>query len=346
MSLEQDNSLSSYAKLGFRSFPTLPTKEPFPNFKWKENSFFNTTKPVNWGEIYGVVIPPEYVVIDIDKKNNKNGIESWKNLCIDLALSDEDRKTMTVQTPSGGFHLYFSKPSNIELSYKLKNYPDIEFLTTNAGKAHYVIGANSLSDLGLYKLLSDFSSIKPLPDALIEVLQKTKKDKNNTQKQTNTDIQDDIDAFTALLIKAPGAIEGQQGDHTTFSIACQGRDFGLSAAKVFELMQTYYNPKCSPQWTPEALSVKISNAFNYASGALGSLSIEQQFDVINNPSNNTTQQDLKWDIGKDKLLKPTLRNCINLTLGHTKIKECIRQNIFANHTEVHGTLPWAKKEIA
>lgn len=67
----------------------------------------------------------------------------------------------------------------------------------------------------------------------------------------------------------PPAIEGQQGDQHTFSVAAGvaiGHD--LNAAHTFEVMQPW-NKKCQPPWSDDELRTKIRNAERYGEGPRG-----------------------------------------------------------------------------
>src|SRR5690554_1518492 len=55
-------------------------------------------------------------------------------------------------------------------------------------------------------------------------------------------------AVAWLKDAAPEAIEGAGGDHTTFTVAAQMRDFGLSPETAFEIVSEHWNEagKASP----------------------------------------------------------------------------------------------------
>lgn len=74
--------------------------------------------------------------------------------------------------------------------------------------------------------------------------------------------------------KIPGAIEGENGDQRTFSVACLLKnDFALSTAEALEILKVY-NLKCSPPWNDDELLEKLSNAEKYAKGQSGSKAIK------------------------------------------------------------------------
>ncbi len=62
------------------------------------------------------------------------------------------------------------------------------------------------------------------------------------------------------LRKVPPAVEGQGGDHRTFSVACLlVRDFALSIEEAFPLL-VEWNSTCLPPWPVEALLYKLECA--------------------------------------------------------------------------------------
>lgn len=68
------------------------------------------------------------------------------------------------------------------------------------------------------------------------------------------------------------AVEGQNGDDTTYWVACRLRDLGLSEGTAGDLMLDEYNPRCVPPWSPEEIQSKVTNAYRYATGEPGSAS--------------------------------------------------------------------------
>jgi putative DNA primase/helicase len=89
-----------------------------------------------------------------------------------------------------------------------------------------------------------------------------------------------LDYYNAIaaLSDFPPAIQGAGGDLTTLKAALLCRDMGLDQLQVYELLAKEYNKRCSPPWTAAELKSKVSNAFKYAKGTMGRLSIEGAFD--------------------------------------------------------------------
>lgn len=79
-----------------------------------------------------------------------------------------------------------------------------------------------------------------------------------------------IQRAVGYLSNAHPAIEGENGDQTTFATAAKCREFGLSEARTLDLMLEHWNPRCEPPWDTPELSLKVANAYAYASRAQGS----------------------------------------------------------------------------
>jgi hypothetical protein len=88
-------------------------------------------------------------------------------------------------------------------------------------------------------------------------------------------------ATSYLVERAPEAIEGAGGDHTTFAVACSLRDYGVSEGVALELMLEHWNEqKASPPWAPDELSDKVGNAYRYASGGFGAKRADAEFGEV------------------------------------------------------------------
>ena len=89
----------------------------------------------------------------------------------------------------------------------------------------------------------------------------------------------DIDQYQCFLVGlAEPAIEGQQGDKTTYEVACVGRDMGIAEETTTAMMLEHYNPRCNPPWSEAGLRRKVRNAFEYGTGDAGSRSLSGAFE--------------------------------------------------------------------
>ena len=109
----------------------------------------------------GFVLSDTDLVVDCDPRNYKDGIDSLELLQNDLGCRLQDHAPTvktgdlgcrlqdhapTVKTGGGGFHFYFSKPSDLNINEVLDKYPGIEFKT----EGRQVCAAGSLHPSGNY----------------------------------------------------------------------------------------------------------------------------------------------------------------------------------------------------
>ena len=93
----------------------------------------------------GFVLSDTDLVVDCDPRNYKDNIDSLELLQNDLGVRLQDHAP-TVRTGGGGFHFYFSKPSDLNINEVLDKYPGIEFKT----EGRQVCAAGSLHPSGNY----------------------------------------------------------------------------------------------------------------------------------------------------------------------------------------------------
>lgn len=87
-----------------------------------------------------------------------------------------------------------------------------------------------------------------------------------------------------LVRRAPLAVEGAAGDHTTFAVAAKVRDYGVAEADALELLLDHWNDRCSPPWSPEELARKIANAYRYGQNSPGALDPVNDFPPAEQPA--------------------------------------------------------------
>lgn len=108
----------------------------------------------------GIACGAEYglVVLDFDIKNGNPGAETYR----DLWLGNE--MTLTADTPSGGWHLYFRHPGVVLKS----GLPGLDIKGADGGG--YVLAPPSLLPDGAYKWREAEMPIAPFPDYLLSEL--------------------------------------------------------------------------------------------------------------------------------------------------------------------------------
>lgn len=268
----------AWAARGFPVFPLEPnTKDPAFQGAWYDMS---TTDP---DRIRAMWVDPvtrierDYnigmdctgrVVIDIDVKNGKDGYNEYAQLTANSAWD-----TLTVRTPSGGYHLYFEGDDvgNAPIS------PAVDVRSHHG----YVVAPGSTIDGRSYEIQRD---VEPawLPVTLARYLAPVLSRKEFVRNHLDSDAA--VQAAINYLVTTPPAIEGQRGDETTFIVAARlVRELGLSSQKAYELLCEYYNPRCVPPWSLDELHQKVENAENYGTADLGSIDPQVLFGGLNFP---------------------------------------------------------------
>jgi hypothetical protein len=264
-----------YAERGFFVFPLIPrTRIPFKNFSWRKLATNDPEKVKAAGKIkkyknanWAVVCRESgLVVLDIDKKNGKNGFKS-------LPEPLDNFSGISVRTPSGGMHYYFTgqgrqSSSAIAPGLDTPGYVVIPG-SMNGGDTPYTqVTDNELQPMP--KWLSDFCNEKPVSNSDVPNDNWSLIDQDQTHHIAN--------AVEYLKTQAPEAIEGMGGDHTTYSVACKLRDLGISELKALELMSEYWNnAKATPSWSMGELKRKIANAFKYAQNKTPGIETPESF---------------------------------------------------------------------
>lgn len=344
-----------YNELGWATFPVLSAgpkaKEPAVE-GWKSRvadplaAAMEEPAYLKAGA-YGVVLRPQDLVIDLDPRNFKGNTNPWKALRTDLGLGKP--AAPAVLTGSGGAHFYFLKPPELRLVGKLKDYPGMDFKSGAPDKGAYVIGPGSKHPSGgVYRLVEGtaLSEIGMAPPALLEALTRQETALNEGTGALTGGPQELARYISWLESAAEPAIEGKNGDDTTFKTAVKGRDFGLTEVETYTAMFKYYNSRCLPPWSSQALKTKVSNAYKYAIGAPG---VEDPVTVFESLPENAVSWDeeedqlRKYDLDQHNQPRKTLKNAINYLYISPELRERAKFNQFTGDIELVGELPWSSK---
>lgn len=220
---------------------------------------------------YGIAIQDDEIVLDFDPRNyrrcpiTKEIIDPWLGDGNIPGLKDILPDTYKVMTPSGGWHLYFTKPADIKISHKQMLYPGVDF----QGKGRMVVGAGSVIEGVAYQAVNTLPPAE-IPLDFLETLAAPHKYNPIAADNFEDDDPEAIDKFKAWLGVCDPAISGQGGNDQTLKTAYYGRDLGLSSYATFEAMYDIYNSRCSPPWSDDELNRLVDNAYRYAKGAQGS----------------------------------------------------------------------------
>ena len=110
-------------------------------------------------------------VVDIDIKNGQPGEESWANFCADHPeVAEAAAATVSVSTPSGGWHFYFAVPDTSPCPRNRSPWPGVDI----RGEGGYVVAPPSRLPDGSYTWVRDLwepnEGILFAPPALLDAL--------------------------------------------------------------------------------------------------------------------------------------------------------------------------------
>jgi len=333
--------VETYAQAGYATFATTEEKKPANGFGWK-SAIVDVAPNIMkypYGQ-FGVRLKADDLVIDLDPRNMK-GRSVWSEIKQQVStLQDIETSATIVRTGGGGLHIYLRKPPEFAIRKNLKEFPGVDFLSEGA----YVIGAGSQVLGNPYTFLTPpFVDIQA-PGGLLNLIKRKVVDLGEVNHPGFSDSQDNIDRYTDYLEKlAPLAIEGENGDKTTFKVACRGRDYNLSMQKTFQLMLKHYNPKCKPMWENMELQRKVANAYNYNEAPAGTRDPKVVLPDIAKKDPNKWMKKLEYT--KNNALKTTLKNAHLLLKHELGIKGMFIYNAFNERLEIKGNIPWEKDRI-
>lgn len=211
------------------------------------NPAIRLTSPPHPGQRYGVLCGASgVVVLDLDVKNNAVGLASYQ---ASIARLGPIPTTFTVQTPSGGWHIYTKRPHGVTMRDSKSVY----------GKDIDVKGA----ELGLvivdtkagYSIVTD-APIVELPPAWANALA-VQYEEGAVASEAWCDYLDDPEMleyarnkFREICKQKPGAVEGHggQGDMYPWELGLAARKLGLPPLESLPIVLKIWNPKCSPPW--------------------------------------------------------------------------------------------------
>ena len=273
------------ARLGLNIFPLPPhSKEPIAEVSWTAmmtsdldtiNGWFDAEPDMN----YGVNGGSKFAIVDLDEKNGKEGVINFTALNMEQPGDDWCINTFTVRTPSGGQHLYLRVPYPVTNSAsKIGMGIDVR------GARGYVVGPGCLTaevkdERGKIKQYAGNYTIElenELEEApvwlLNHLLQHHERTVNSDTPLIELDLPVNIERAREFLETHTPAVEGNGGDEHTFKTCCWLKDFGVSAAMIFELLteESGWNSRCLPNWTDADLRRKIENAYSYGQNQPGS----------------------------------------------------------------------------
>lgn len=255
------SSALALARKGFKVIPlAVGSKKPIAGEAWRDTA---TDDPVTILETWsrddyniGVVTGEGLIGLDIDVKGGHDGFAALLN----LGLPAGALKTFTVETPSGGLHVYLKADIDLRNSASRLG-PGLDV----RGAGGYLVGPGSVIGGKAYRVKSD-APIAACPVQLIERARASVVPAGDKVPLVDLDEEGAVQRAISYLEEAPPALQGQGGDDRTFRVAARLKDFGLSEVTALELMALHWNERCEPPWSYEDLTTKVANAYRY--GAL------------------------------------------------------------------------------
>ncbi|QKW07380.1 bifunctional DNA primase/polymerase [Streptomyces sp. NA04227] len=176
-------SALSAAERGWRVFPLVPGVKRPAIRSWESRATIDTSRITRcWSTAtynYGVACGPSgLVVVDLDvpkhdrdvpPANVDRAVTDGADVFADLAEKHGQRsaiETFTVRTASGGTHLYFTAPADVELR---NSAGALGWKVDTRACGGYVVGAGSRVDAKRYTVVHDTAPV-PLPNWLARLL--------------------------------------------------------------------------------------------------------------------------------------------------------------------------------
>ena len=258
---EQLKSALSLAERGFRVFRLRPgAKEPaFKGWQAEATSDPETIRRL-WGERdynIGVACGQGLVVLDVDVKNGKTGLESLAALGLDL-------ETYTVETPSGGLHVYYEGPGVPNSAGRLGEGLDVR------STGGYVVGVGSVYQDRHYRLLRN-GGCRAAPAEFIARCGTPKAPRENG-------LRDDLPAGApeveldseAAVLRGRNWLRNDAPPYGSYAVAARLKDFGISEGVALELILDHWNERRPVPHTREAMADKVAHAYRYGQNPPGS----------------------------------------------------------------------------
>lgn len=166
-----DSALAYYARHGCALFP-IPAGQKSPIGIVESFARDHSADPEQWRQWFadhhcnfGIVAgPSRLVIVDIDTKAGRDA--AWAMWCELCATWNIPVATPHVETPSGGWHVYFTVPADVDATTLRQPDAIKKHINIRAGNG-FTVCAGSTFEGRPYSLLSDVAPY-PAPAALIE----------------------------------------------------------------------------------------------------------------------------------------------------------------------------------
>ena len=246
--------------LARKGYYLFPCNGKTPLVKWKQASTTDIPTLVHWAAEYpgcswGIDCGKSGLfVIDDDRGKNPEAVKSLLGLELEYGLLPG---TFTVRTVSQGFHYYHRGEGRNSAGNKLG--PGLD----TRGEGGFVVAPCSPG----YTVEKDLPVVD-VPEWVIDRVGRPAPKPERVEVDIDLDKPGAVAWASSLLCNAEPAIEGNHGNDTTYRLACQVRDHGISQGTCFSLMSDW-NTRNEPPWDPQDLARIIENAYSYGQNSPG-----------------------------------------------------------------------------
>ena len=230
---------------GFYVFPLKPDEKTPLHKGWQDEAVNKKEQIESWLDLsrlnYGVKTGIErdgkyLVVVDVDNKDGKNGSESFINMT--AGIPEDEVDTLTVETPTGGYHYYYWAPEPIGNKVDVKEGIDVR------GTGGYVVGLGSMIDDKEYTVYHR-TKIIDIPIALFEII---KGGKATKKARGTTEV---------------GEIHEGTRNNEIFKFCLGLRKKDVPYDKAEQMVNIYNETVCVPPLENEEVIATLKSAYNY-----------------------------------------------------------------------------------
>lgn len=260
-----------YASRGFAVFPCAPDSKRPACANGVNDATTDEIQIRKWWESdpsFNIAVSPDRSGCFVLDEDPPLGAETLASLEMEHGLLP---RTLTFQTPRGGFHYWFRGSCASSVGTDRAGLgPKLD----TRGQGGYVVMAPSTVDGKPYTQLNELE-IADAPGWIAAAVARRK------ERHENAGVETDLDSNIAraetwcrnAVAVGDVAYEGSGGNDRTYRAACTLRDFGLSAQRVLEVLSGSWNPHCVPPWQTDALEEIVEHACEYAQNETGAWAV-------------------------------------------------------------------------
>lgn len=281
----------------FQGWPEKATKDVM-GWSAQHTAYPSTALAVHTGPESGVF------VLDVDNKNGKNGSEALREL-------EEQHSplppTLTVRTPTGGFHYYFQYPQGAVIKNSTSDIG--EGLDIKSHKGYVVAPGSVMSDGRSYIIVSDVPPA-PAPQWLIDQILATSVSQRLVQNCSHNIIQG---RRNSVLASIAGSMRRNGATETVINIALQ------------QINEHYCKP---PLGKGEVSRIAESISRYMPEFTLTNTGNAQRFDHVHGHNVRYCEQQKQWLFWDGRKWMPDLKNYVcelAKDIGFLVLQEAINQ---------------------